>query len=70
MTSRKIQAAEYAGGRLVSVLERDGVFHDKSVTPAQLWTRGPLRAFLPEGYPASVTDDYASMCVDTCWVNS
>ena len=69
MTSRKVQAAEYAGGKLVSVLEKDSVFRDKPVTPARLWTRGPLRAFLPEGYPASVTDDYASMCVYVDWIN-
>lgn len=63
MRSYQVQAAESSDGRVVSILYRDGTIHDKPPMHKQLWATGPMQAFLPEGYPNSVTADYASMCI-------
>ena len=60
MSSRTVQAAEAAAGQIVSVLYDDGVFRDKRPNQTHVWSRKLLLAFLPEGYPHSVTEDYAS----------
>lgn len=64
MRSQHVQAAESFTGRVVSVMDKDGVFRDKPVMQNQLWAKGPMKAFLPEGYPHSVTADYASTYTD------
>lgn len=60
MRSQDVQAVESFTGRVVSVMDKDGVFRDKTAVQNQLWAKGPMKAFLPEGYPYSVTADYAS----------
>ena len=60
MSSQHVQAAEALTGRVVSIMYSDGVFRDRPVMQNQLWAKGPMKAFLPEGYPHSVTSDYAS----------
>ena len=55
-----MQAAEFEAGKLVFVWYNDRGFVDKSGYRSPAWSKGPIRAFLPEGYPASVTSDYAS----------
>ena len=55
-----MQAAEFEAGKLVSVWYNDRGFVDKSGYRSPAWSKGPIGAFLPEGYPASVTSDYAS----------
>lgn len=60
MRSQQVQAAESSDGRVVSILYKDGLFHDKPAMRERLWAKGPMKAFLPEGYPGSVTADYAS----------
>ena len=65
MRSQQVQAAESLDGRVVSVLYKDGAVQDKPGMHIHLWEKGPMKAFLPEGYPASVTADYASTHIDT-----
>ena len=60
MRSQQVQAAECLDGRLVSILYKNGAFQDKPGMHKHLWAQGPMKAFLPEGYPDSVTADYAS----------
>ena len=57
---KQLQAAEFEAGRLLSVWHPDHGFVDKAGYRSPSWSKGPLRAFLPEGYPVSVTEDYAS----------
>jgi len=56
----QLQAAEFEAGHLLSVWRPDHGFVDKAGYRSPSWSKGPLRAFLPEGYPTSVTEDYAS----------
>lgn len=65
MRSQQVQAAESSDGRVVSILYKDGLFHDKPAMRERLWAKGPMKAFLPEGYPGSVTADYASTYIST-----
>lgn len=44
---------------------KDGAIRDKPAVYNQLWAKEPMKAFLPEGYPHSVTADYASTHTDT-----
>ncbi|KAL3158045.1 hypothetical protein ABBQ32_011654 [Trebouxia sp. C0010 RCD-2024] len=60
MRSQQVHAAESSDGRVVSILYKDGLFHDKPAVHKRLWAKVPMKAFLPEGYPGSVTADYAS----------
>ena len=62
MRSQHVQAAESLTGGVVSIMYKDGVFRDKPAVQDQPWAKGPMKAFLPEGYPHSVTADYASTC--------
>ena len=65
MRSQQVQAAESMDGRLVSILYKNGAFQDKPGMHIHLWAQGPMKAFLPEGYPDSVTADYASTLIST-----
>ena len=55
-----MQAAEFEAGRLVSIWHPQRGFVDKQGYRPSYGSKGPLRAFLPEGFPDSVTADYAS----------
>ena len=65
MRSQHVQAAESSDGRVVSIMYKDGVFRDKPAMQNHFWAKGPMKAFLPEGYPHSVTADYASTSTDS-----
>lgn len=65
MRSQHVLAAESSDGRVVSVMYNDGAFHAKPAMPGHAWAKEPMKAFLPEGYPHSVTADYASTHTDT-----
>lgn len=65
MRSQQVHAAESSDGRVVSILYKDGLFHDKPAVHKRLWAKVPMKAFLPEGYPGSVTADYASTEIST-----